>query len=90
MTQLPIDFTARARSSDPQTARDAAHRVDGKGLAALVLAELRANGPGTSHEIASRMDRDLVTVSPRMKPLENAGLVERAGRRDGRTVWRAK
>ena len=87
--QLPIDFTARARASDPQTSRDAAARIDGESLAGKVLEELRAHGPGTSHELAERMGLPLVTVSPRMKPLETANLVERGGQRGGRTVWRA-
>ena len=86
MNQIAIDFTARARRSDPETSQEAAGRVDGKQLAARVLEELRA-GPGTAHEIAERMGLSLVTVSPRMKPLEVAGKVRRDGRRDGRTVW---
>jgi DNA-binding MarR family transcriptional regulator len=87
VNQLAIDFTARARRSDPETSQEAAGRVDGKQLAARVLEELRIGGPGTAHEIAERMGLSLVTVSPRMKPLEVAGKVWRDGRRDGRTVW---
>lgn len=89
MNQLAIDFEARARRADPETSQEAAGRVDGKRMAERVLADLRANGPATSHEIAKRTGLDLVTVSPRMKPLETANLVKRAGRRDNRTVWEA-
>jgi hypothetical protein len=69
--------------------RAAAARVQAPTIAAKVLAEL-ANGPGTTHELAARLGMSLVTVSPRMKPLEAANRVERAGERDGRTVWKAK
>jgi DNA-binding transcriptional ArsR family regulator len=80
---------ARARATDPEPSHAAAAKVDAKGLAALVLAEL-ARAPGTTHELADRLGISLVTVSPRMKPLEGAGLVTRAGKRDGRTVWKRK
>lgn len=87
MNQLAIDFSALCRRTDPETSAKAAERVNGKALAELVLADLKARGPGTAHEIAERMGLSLVTVSPRMKPLEEAGKVIRCGKRDGRTVW---
>jgi len=76
-----------ARRRDPATSRDAAASVDGVGLAARVLEALEA-GPATSHELARRLNLELVTVSPRMAPLERLGHVERAGREGNRTVWR--
>lgn len=84
------ELFARARSSDPGTSHAAAKSFDAGSLALQVLADLRDRGPGTSHEIAERMGIQLVTVSPRMKPLEDAGKVERDGKREGRTVWKAK
>jgi DNA-binding transcriptional ArsR family regulator len=87
--QMPLDFTAKARATDPATSRAAAATVDAHGIALQVLNELRSGGPGTSHELAERLGMQLVTVSPRMKPLEDAGKVRRAGRRDKRTVWEA-
>jgi DNA-binding MarR family transcriptional regulator len=94
MSQLPIDFnvdySARSRRADPQTSKDAAARVDAKGLALLVLESLRRDGPATSHELAHRLDIDLVSISPRMKPLEDAGRIERDGKRENRTVWKAR
>lgn len=90
MNQLGFDFTARARRRDPETSQVAAGSIDGRGLAEQVYRELQAGGPGTSHELAERLGMSLVTVSPRMKPLEDAGKVERCGRRDGRTVWKAR
>lgn len=96
MTQADFDFTARpalARSSDPITSHDAARHVDTNALEHLVLAELR-NGPGTTEDLARRLNRSLVTVSPRLKPLEAKGLVRRAGRARNQsgslaTVWEA-
>lgn len=81
------DFAALARREDPVTSHEAAERVDGKLLAERVLQDLDEHGPGTAHEIAERMGLSLVTVSPRMKPLEDAGKVVRGPRRHGRTVW---
>jgi DNA-binding MarR family transcriptional regulator len=86
---LVLPLRALARHRDPATSRAAAARVQAPTIAAKVLAEL-ANGPGTTHELAARLGMSLVTVSPRMKPLEAANRVERAGERDGRTIWRAK
>lgn len=88
--QLSIDFQARSRRTDPATSHEAAARISGSALAAKVLECLRIDGAATSHEIAARLGLSLVTVSPRMKPLEIAGKVERDGRRDGRTIWRAR
>ena len=92
MNQLTLNYSvpARSRLTDPQTSRDAASRVDAPNLADRVLTELRVNGPGTSREIAERMGLSLVTVSPRLKPLEDAGEVQRIGRRDGMTIWEAR
>jgi DNA-binding transcriptional ArsR family regulator len=87
--QFAIDFQARARATDRGTAHAAAAKVDGAGLALKVLDELRTHGPGTSHDIAERLGLSLVTVSPRMRPLERKHLVRDTGKRDGRTVWEA-
>jgi DNA-binding MarR family transcriptional regulator len=87
--QMALDFSARARRRDPETSQEAAGRVDSAALAMLVLTSLRAEGPATSHELAERLKRSLVTISPRMKPLETAGLVRRDGKREKRTVWKA-
>lgn len=91
MEQLALvaPLRALARRSDPATSRAAAASIDAESISGKVLAELREKGPGTSHELASRARLDLVTVSPRMKPLEKLGLVRRAGKRDNRTVWEA-
>ena len=85
--QIAMDFTARTRRTDPPTSRDAAGKVSGAQLADAVHADMLSRGPGTAHDIAERMGLSLVTVSPRMKPLEEAGRVVRGPKRDGRTVW---
>lgn len=89
MNQIAIDFSARARASDPETSSAAAGRIDGSALALKVLESLRRDGPGSSHDIADRLGLSLVTVSPRMKPLEDAGKVQRDGKANGRTIWKA-
>lgn len=79
---------ALVRRSDPPTSRAAAERVNVSDLQALVLNVLRAHPAGlTSHEIAAATGRDLVSISPRMRPLVQKRQVREAGRRDGRTVW---
>jgi DNA-binding transcriptional ArsR family regulator len=86
--QLGLDFSAHARRSDPETSKAAAGSVDAVGLALVVLESLRQHGPATAHELADRLSLQLVTVSPRLKPLEDRGKVRRAQeKRQGRTVW---
>lgn len=42
-----------------------------------------------SHEVAALLNRELVSISPRMRPLCDKGCVRETGRLDGRTVWEA-
>jgi len=86
----------RARHTDPDTSREAAESVDATRLQSLVLGALKSAGPSglTTEELSERLNLSLVTVSPRLSPMEKKGLVARAGRRpnrSGRTaiVWRA-
>lgn len=81
---------ALARATDPETSHAAAASIDAASLAGKVLADLHARGPATAHILAARLGLELVTVSPRMRPLEMLDLVERNGKQDGRTVWKAK
>jgi DNA-binding MarR family transcriptional regulator len=94
MTRLPFDDAdaGAARYTDPATSHEAAASISATQLESLVLAELSRRGPGTTEQLAARMEMSLVTVSPRMKPLESKGLIVRAGRavnQSGRTaiVW---
>lgn len=77
------------RTGDLFTAREAAARVNVTELQRIVLEALAAAGSRglTSHEIAAATGRDLVSISPRMRPLVEKGKVRENGRRDGRTVW---
>lgn len=79
---------------DPETSHEAALSVQPTNLEAQVLECLRGFDQGaTSHELAASLGLDLVTVSPRLKPLCKKGLVIDSGvRRMGengraRTVW---
>jgi DNA-binding transcriptional ArsR family regulator len=90
-------MNAPARRTDPETSHEAADSVELPDLEALVLAELRALPDGaTSHELAASLELPLVTVSPRLRPLANRGLVIDSGfKRVGTSgrrqiVWRAR
>jgi hypothetical protein len=87
----------RARASDPDTSREAAKRANQYASridAAIIGYPTRHPHGGTSRDISAETGLDLVSVSPRLKPLEKAGRVRRAGRRVnptsgcGATNWR--
>jgi len=82
---------AFARRSDPTTSVVAAKSIHANALELLVLHYL-ANHPkgATSHTIADATGQSLVSISPRMKPLETRGKIMRDGREVGRTIWRLK
>lgn len=82
-------MTALARHTDPATSHAAAAAVATSvaHLDLLILAGLILRGPMSSHDIAAYIERGLVSVSPRMKPLEQRGLVKRVGRAGNRTLW---
>lgn len=93
-----IDATPVARSTDPDTAHDAARGARGRLTAdmRLVLAAHVAAGERglTGAELAAVTRRPYESVGPRRKPLEVAGLVEKAERRpkdpaypNGSQVW---
>jgi len=69
---------AHARATDPSTSHEAAESITGAlpKLEAVVLTALRAAPNGaTSTELAQALDLSLVTVSPRLRPLANRGLI---------------
>lgn len=63
-------------------------------LRAEVLGEIRAGGPGTADEIASRMQRSPLSIRPRLSELKAAGKIIATGERRRNesgmtaTVWR--
>jgi DNA-binding MarR family transcriptional regulator len=77
---------ALARQSDPGTAHQAAFEFDPAvtRIEKLILDELRrldGRGGMTTHALAAVLGLELVTVSPRMKPLVEKSLVRDSGRR---------
>lgn len=98
--QLSIAFDATARNTDPQSSHDAAAALTTSRLSHLqqtVMDYLRSVGArgATVPEIVAATGAPLVSISPRLRPLKNAGLViqtkERRipdGRRVGCIVWR--
>jgi hypothetical protein len=85
-------MTAYARTTDPLTSLEAADRVPVNELEKVVLRYLRAAYPGgmTSYQVALASNMSLVSLSPRFKPLELKGLIERTEQRDqGRIIWKA-
>ncbi len=88
---------AYARASDPVTSHLAARSVDTGRLESLVVAALKTYGPMTSIEISAVVNIGAWSISPRLKPLEEKGLVERTlerrknnGKGKGLIVWQAK
>lgn len=83
-------YAGLARNSDPDTAKEAAANTNAARMAALVLADLRKNGPSTSREIAARLNVGRDSVSPRIPQLRLDGCVHETNeRRDGQAVWAA-
>jgi predicted ArsR family transcriptional regulator len=91
------ETVAYARGRDPATSHAAAESIRLSDLESTVLIELRKFSDGaTSYALAESLGMSLVTVSPRLRPLVNKGLVEDSGRREvgssgrSQTVWRAR
>lgn len=86
---------AYARRSDPATARDAAASVDVSKQQEMILHYLDWK-PGTTGEIAEYYDLPRDSISPRIRPLVDKGLVIDSGERragpSGRKaiVWKLK
>lgn len=76
------DQGALARKSDPGTSHDAAESVPSAALQAICLKAITAAPGGlTSEEIAAVTGLPLVTVSPRLRPLAEAGFIQEWGKR---------
>lgn len=84
---MSADQTSRdehlpARNSDPDTSKFAAAGIESKKVGEVILRLLKANPNGlTTEELAHLSGISLVTISPRLKPMESNGLVERRGTR---------
>lgn len=75
----------RVRNSDPETSHEAVHSMKKDSvqkLDAVILKTIRDAADGlTSHELAERMRKELVSVSPRLRPLTRMGFVKDSGER---------
>lgn len=93
--RLFVTDPALARRTDPETSKHAAETLNTAALERVVLEALRERPQGaTSEELAEDTGLSLVTISPRLKPLEGKHLVRRDGTRPNRsgrpaTVWKA-
>lgn len=89
MEQIGIDFSPRARASDPETSHEAAARAAGFAVSHRNRIYAALEQPGTIKEIARRLgDLDHVAVARRMKELQELGLARPTeNRRDGCRVW---
>jgi hypothetical protein len=76
-----VDWLAgKARTTDPVTSSRAAARVNVKRINGLIIGVLRSRGPMTTEEISKAIRRRLQSVTPRMAPLANKGLVRNTGK----------
>jgi predicted transcriptional regulator len=73
---MPEKTGGLARNTDPQTSHDAADSITANQIE-LEVCNALAVGPSTTEEIANRLGRDLQSITPRMRPLENKGYVMR-------------
>lgn len=91
-----IDTPGAARVADPDTAKQAASKLPARAVENIVLHAIESAPDGlTSEEAAERTGLSLVTVSPRMRPLERQGKIfESVDRRKNKSgspaiVWKS-
>ncbi len=72
-----------SRRLDPGTSKEAARSIDAASLEGRVFQYLLDHGPSILDEICKGMKIDKVTASPRLRPLERAGMVMRGKSRPG-------
>lgn len=79
-----------ARISDPGTSHVAAASVNVTKLYGVIQRALREHGPMTTEEIARATGEDLQSITPRMKPMEEAGLAIRTDKRRRGSTGRSR
>ena len=90
------DLFALARNSDPATSKDAARSLDVERLQKFVLTWLNFSAGLTAQELADYIGVPRDSISPRIRPLVDKGLVMDSGLRragpSGRAciVWKLK
>lgn len=79
--QFPLDFSHRARGSDPETSHQAAARVIdfAHGHYALILGALGVHGESTIYELAAHTKLDHVAVARRTAELHDAKRIKPTG-----------
>lgn len=95
--QLALDFTPRARRTDPATSKAAARRVDefAAHLCARIVLALKDHGPMTVHQISLRTGLQEQQCNKRTPELERAQAIALTGEtRPGgsgrmQRVWKA-
>lgn len=89
MSQLSIDFTQRARRSDPATSKQAAVNADkfAGSHAGRILAALKAHGPKTAHELHTT-GLTVVQIDRRLPELSKLGLAKVVKLDDGADMVR--
>jgi len=70
---------ALARFSDPDTSKEAARRMKTAALEVLVVACLVYHGPQTIREVAGKLGKEQIVISPRFAPLARKGYIEDTG-----------
>lgn len=70
-----------ARTKDPDTSHAAARGVDATKLQGMVLYAMREWGSMTASEISERLEISLQSITPRMRPLAEKGLIRDSGER---------
>ena len=80
---------ALSRRTDPSTSHQAAAKLGTAFLESVVLQQLRRHGSATTLELSERTGIARVSISPRLRPLANRGLVRESGTRRGGIVWEA-
>lgn len=79
--QFPLDFTKRARGSDPETSHQAAARVIdfAHGHFALILGSLKIHGDQTIYELEATTGLDHHAVARRTAELHDADRIQPTG-----------
>ena len=86
-----------SRNLDPSTSKNAAQSVNANQLETIVLEAIMRSGERgmTSEEAAAAVGMELGSITPRLSPRENKGLIHRTALRRagksgrGRIVWKA-
>lgn len=69
------------RQNDPDTSVEAARAIDTSTLQGMIMGLLHKTGGLTTYEMADRLERPLVSISPRMKQLVEKKLAQDSGTR---------